>query len=98
MNEILVLIGLSYTADEIGNQVAEETRRDVFCEISSISRAEWYDAGRNGMRPAFRATVNFDDYADETLVEHDGKRYAVYRTYAKTPALLELYLEEKAGV
>lgn len=47
-SRVLTLIAVSYQPDEIGQQVPTETRRDVFCNLSSVSASEWFEAGRAG--------------------------------------------------
>lgn len=97
-SKVLTLIGITYTADSIGQQVPKETRRDVFCNLSSVSASEWFDAGRAGLNAEHRATMFAYDYAGETIAELDGVRYGVYRTYLGKNETIELYLERKAGV
>ena len=38
------------------------------------------------------------DYGHEKIVELDGVRYGVYRTYLGKNESIELYLESKVGV
>ena len=38
------------------------------------------------------------EYSGEEEVEYNNVRYAVYRTYQVNQDLMELYLEQKAGV
>lgn len=97
-SSVLTLIGVTFTQDAIRQQVQTETRREVFCNISSVSASEWFEAGRSGLKPEYRATMFYPDYNGEELAELDGKRYGVYRTYQKRTDEIELYLERKAGV
>lgn len=97
-SKVLTLIDVSYRQDEIGQMIPVETKREVFCEISSISASEWFDAGRNGLKAEKRAVLFLYDYNGEQTVELDGVRYGVYRTYLGKNELLELYLERKGGV
>lgn len=92
------LISRTYEADAIGQQVPVESEKTVFCKIGSISRAEWFDAGRSGLKPSYRVTVFSPDYNGEQVVEIHGKRYGVYRTYLADGEQIELYLEEKVGI
>ena len=55
--------------------------RQVFCHVRSVSRAEFYKAGRNGLNPALIFVVFHAEYQGETLLEYRGQRYAIYRTY-----------------
>lgn len=97
-SRILTLIRQEHKKDEIGQQVPEEIRRIVYCNVSSVSGSEWHEGGRNGIRPEIKATVFQPDYQGELIAELDGERYAVYRTYLAGNELIELYLEKKAGV
>ena len=97
-SDVIKLFTQSYAMDEIGQQIAAETAREVFCNVGSVSRAEWFDAGRNGMKPQYKVTMFAPDYAGETIAEYGGKRYGVYRTYLGQNETVELYLEQKGGV
>ena len=97
-SRVLTLIKTTYTVDSIGQQVPQETRRNVFCNISSVSASEFFDAGRAGLKPEYRATMFAPDYEREEIVEMDGVQYGVYRTYLGRNETIELYLERKAGV
>ena len=37
------------------------------------------------------------DYEDESIIEYNGKRYAVYRTFFSKTDTIELYVERKGG-
>lgn len=97
-SRILTLIGYSYSADNIGQQVPQEQPREVFCNITSVSREEWMDGGKQGLKPEYRATLFAYDYDGETVAELDGVRYAVYRTFLGANETVELYLERQAGI
>lgn len=97
-SRVLTLIGVTYTADSIGQQIAEETPREVYCGVSSISASEWFEAGRVGLKPEYRVTMFAPDYQSEQIAELDGVRYGIYRTYLGGNETIELYLERKAGV
>lgn len=92
------LISKSYTTDSIGQKVAIETSRTVFCALRSVSRQEWKDAGEMGFKPSLQATMFSYDYEGEEIAEVNGERYGIYRTYFSTTDTIELYLEQKAGV
>ena len=96
-SSVISLVKIEYTQDDIGQQIPKETLREVFCEVTSITRAEWYEAGRSGMKPDYRFIVNQFDYEDEPEVEYLGKRYSVYRTYIGKNDDIDLYVERKAG-
>lgn len=93
----LDLISQTYQADDIGQLIPSETVRQVFCSVSSVSRAEFYEAGRAGLKAAFQVIVPACDYNGEEECILDGVRYSIYRTYLRKGEDLELYLERRAG-
>jgi SPP1 family predicted phage head-tail adaptor len=97
-SEILTLVKVVYENDALNQQIPKYSKKEVFCDVTSVSRAEWYDAGRNGFNPDFRFVINRYDYSGETECEYQGVRYAIYRTYFGRTDDLELYVERQAGV
>ncbi len=99
MDDLIVLIAETYTDNDIGVRVPTETRREVWAHLRSITRAEWRAAGLAGLQPAIVAETPRVNYGGEKLAEVKGVRYEVYRTYAADDSdMIELYLEERAGV
>lgn len=96
MDDVLNLIGVSKTQDAYGVWRMAETSKEVFCTVNSVSRSEFFDAGRNGLNPAYVFTIFGDDYDGEETVEFHGQRYGVYRTY-RAGDDMELYAERKGG-
>lgn len=96
-SDVLTLIGKTYRSDAFGIQKATETRRNVYCNVSSVTRAEWSEGGRLGLNPELRFTMFFYDYAGEDLCEYNGIRYSIYRTYRAQDDSIELYAERKQG-
>lgn len=97
-SRVLTLLSESYQPDNIGQPIPAETRKDVFCNLTRVSASEFFEAGRAGLKPEYRATMFSHDYEGEEIVELDGLRYGVYRTYLGKNETIELYLERKAGV
>lgn len=96
MTDTIKLIAQTITLDQIGNEVAQETQREIYCEVNSITQSEFFAAENTELNPEFRFTVFFDDYEGEELVEYNGLRFVIYRTY-RTGDSLELYVERKIG-
>lgn len=98
MDSVLDLIAVSQTQDENGVWHAQETARQIFCRADSITRREFFDAGRNGLNPERKFTVFAADYGGELLLAFEGRRLGVYRTYhIPGTDYMELYAERKAG-
>lgn len=94
----IMLISKKYEKDSMSQQIPQETIKKVFCDIEGISSREIFEAGRNGLRPECRVIVFDSDYNGEEIVELNGKRYGVYRTYPRKNEKVELYLEKKVGI
>lgn len=96
-SDVITLVSISFTQDEFGVRRKAESKKEVFCQVDSVTRAEFFEGGRNGLNPQFRITMFFDDYNDEPIVEYNEKRYTVYRTYHSRTDDIELYVERKGG-
>lgn len=97
-SDVITLVGMKEVQDEYGVCRAEQTRRDILCQVNSVTASEFFEGGRNGLKPEFRFTVFFGDYnGEEALIYHD-QAYAIYRTYLTRNDRLELYAERKGGI
>lgn len=96
-SNVVTLISETYAPDSIGQMIATEVPSDVFCNVASVSQTEWFQGGQNGLKPEYKVTMFAPDYNDQKLVEFNGVRYGIYRTYLRNDELLELYLERKTG-
>lgn len=96
-SEQLTLIAQAKTQDANGVWRTTETPRDIFVQVKSVTRSEFFEAGRNGLNPEFVFGCFFADYNNESICEYKGKRYAIYRTYRTRTDDLELYAERKGG-
>lgn len=98
MDSVLTLLQSTKRQNEYGVWEMTTVERDIFCKVDSVTRAEFFEAGRNGLNPQFQFTVFAGDYNGETVCRFEGKQYAIYRTY-RDPGTdyLELYAERKGG-
>lgn len=97
-SDVVKLIKVITARDEYGVYQKTEEAREVYCSVDSVTQTEFFEGGRNGLNPEYRITLFRYDYDDESVVEYDGKRYGVYRTYHGKDDTLELYVERKGGV
>lgn len=99
MDDLITLIEQTYQQDGIGQQIAVETKRQVWAHIRSSSGSEFMEGGRIGIRPELVAVTPTVNYHGEKIVEIVGKRYAVFRVYMQEESdALELHLQEEVGV
>lgn len=91
------LISVSYTQSDYGVYTASETSSTVFVDVTSVGSSEWFEGARNGLNPQYRFTLFSYDYDGQKVIEYDGVRYTVYRTYLRSKDEIELYTKLKKG-
>lgn len=96
-SDTIHLIREVYAPDEAGVERPVRESREVYAQVDSVTRAEFFDAGRSGLNPEFRFTMFAGDYAGETMVKYAGKTYAVYRTFLGRNDTIELYVQREGG-
>lgn len=97
MDDTLKLLSTTYTNNKYGVPVPTQTAKEVFCKRESVSRSEFFNAGRNGLNPEYVFTVFKGEYGGETVCEYNGLTYAIYRTYETDSDYIELYVQRKGG-
>ena len=60
---------------------ATESKATVFANIKSVGRTEYYQANAAKINVVAIAEIHLFEYNDEKLVDYNGKRYQVARTY-----------------
>lgn len=85
MTDVAVLIKREYGKEDV--------KREVFCGFRSIGLREFYAASTTDFHPELTLVLaDYSDYNGETLVDYDGQRYRVIRTF-RNGQELELTLE-----
>lgn len=81
-------------ADGFPSQVTE-TKQTVYANVKAVSRTEFYQANAAKINVVAVAEVHLFEYNDEKLVDYNGKRYVVARTYPdRKREIVELTLSE----
>lgn len=96
-SDVINLYADTVVYDQYGVAQKTRTEREVFCKVDSVTRAEFFEAGRSGLNPEYRITMFFGDYNGESVVGYKGKLYSVYRTYMAKTDIIELYVERQGG-
>lgn len=78
--EIIELLGVTVTTDELGNQIEQETARQVFANEFAISDRDFYSAGVQGMKPEKRFEIYAFEYQNESKFIHNGIKFRIIRT------------------
>lgn len=97
MDCVIDLIAAVYAKDKYGVPAPAESSRQVFAKVESVTRAEFFGGGRNGLNPEFKFTVFAGDYRGERTLVYHGSRYGIYRTFRGDSDYIELYAERKGG-
>ena len=88
---------VEYTKDADGNEIAREQSVTVFGSQESVYAAEFFNAGKLGIKPSCMVKIYSDEYHGEKYLSVDsGDRLSVYRTY-DIGEKIELYCTERAG-
>lgn len=68
--------------DAEGNLLTTEELQQIFCQVHSVTRSEFYSAATQELTPELEMTISHRiDYQGQELVEYEGRRYKVLRTY-----------------
>ena len=97
-SDVINLISFTTSQDENGVTRKVKHHRKVFCDVSSVSSAEFFRAHQDNLNAQFQFRMFRYDYEGEKLLEYQGKEYAIYRTHCpRNSDDIELYVERKAG-
>ena len=84
--------------DKYGNTSFEYESLSLLCNIKSVDRNQFYNAGNKNYKLAYIITVNDFEYNDAEKIEVKGKLFDVVRTYNAGDGFLEIVTGEKIGV
>ena len=93
----ITLIGETWAQNSYGISQPTETEKKIYANVQSVTRAEFFEGGRNGLNPSLKFTVFKHDYSGEKIIEYNGIRYTVYRTYNLRTDSMEIYVERREG-
>ena len=93
------LLSITYTEDEIGNQIPVETVSEVWGEVAGIRQSEFYNAAMTGMKPEITFVIWGNEYAGQSKIEYEGRKYKLIRTYINPSKseMVELICEKVAA-
>lgn len=97
-SQVIELVSYPRTQDENGVwRNGAPLKRSVYCQVDSVTRAEFFNAGQTGLKPEYRFTMFFGDYNGERTVIYNNVEYSVYRVFHARTDELELYVERRTG-
>lgn len=95
---VITLVAETHTQDAYGVWRPSQTTRDVFAQVDSVTRSEFFEGGRNGLNPELVFRMFQGDYQGEKICVYNGVAYSIYRTFHARNDIIELYAERKEGV
>lgn len=98
MDTVIELLTSTLAIDDYGVQRQTLVANEIFARVASVTRSEFFEAGRAGLNPEMMFEIFHGDYDGQTLIRWNGKTYAVYRTYhIPGTDYLELYVQREGG-
>lgn len=92
--EIVLIADKTDETDRDGYPIKTETEKTVFARKKSVARTEFYEALRSGMNPVYIFEMFAGDYDGQRLVEYEGVRYEVARSFQTSPDCISLTCKE----
>lgn len=80
-SDVINLLAETYTENDMGDVIPVVTSNEAFASKKSIRQSEFYQAQAAGLKPSIAFDVRSMEYNDEKLLEYEGKRYRIMRTY-----------------
>ena len=68
MDDVITLVSRTQSQDEFGVWQSILTENEVLCQVHSITRQEFFEAGRSGLNPSYLFTIFAGDYSGESIV------------------------------
>lgn len=91
--DVIQLITETRSAHGVHESITE-TARQVYAEIRSATRNEYYTALTAGIQPSYVFKLTADgDYRNERYLRYQGLKYSIARTYLTRDGGIELTAE-----
>lgn len=68
---------------------------EVWCDIKSLARSEFYSAMSAGQKCDIAFGVHAEDFSGQNSVLYNGEEYAIVRTYEKGLGVIELVCQRQ---
>ena len=95
--DVAQLISVTATEDSEGYDVVSEARTEVFVDVKSVRREEFYRSRQAGIDLTIAFDVRACDYDGQPRIEYNGKQYRIRRTYTRDGEMLELNCSDHKG-
>ena len=93
--DTISLVNVIKTTDADGYDTTTETLTTVMCDSGNgVTRSEFYEAMKAGIKLTSVFEMWACDYGGQSLIEHNGTRYKVERTYPLADGGIQLNCSE----
>jgi hypothetical protein len=76
---VIDLVSITYTEDDLRQQIEIPTSRTVYANEFSVGATEFYAAGKAGLKPDRQYQLRSCDYEDEARAVVNGTEYDIVR-------------------
>ena len=95
LNDTIKLVDIVAEIDADGYETFEEKLTEVKCDSGNgVTRSEFYEAMKSGIKLTAAFEMWACDYGGQSLIEHNGTRYKVERTYPLADGGVQLNCSE----
>lgn len=94
-NEITLTSRKIKGKDKLKQPIYEDVEVTILCRKNKVTRSEFYQANKAGLRPNLVVEVHNFEYDNQEHATFEGKKYHVLKTYPIDSEILELTLSEK---
>lgn len=92
----IILRAVFSDVDANGYPTQTNTDTEVWANVKSATRAEFYAANANGIDVTQMFEVHAEDWGNQTQVVYDSKTYDVVRAYQKGLGAVEITCSDRA--
>lgn len=96
--EILYLIKLTESKDNIGNITFAEQETMVYAKKNKVGSKEFYNAVAVGITPTAELQIRTSNYHDEEEIRYNNIRYSIIRVVPVSKTDIVLVIGKKQGV
>lgn len=82
-SDVVELVGETFTENDMGDIIPNESRSKVFANKKSIRQSEFYQAQATGLKPAIAFEIHSAEYGEQEKLLYNKKTYNIIRTYDK---------------
>ena len=97
IDAVISLISKTATQNADKAIVETETKRDVFANVDSVGRNDFFAAAQVGLSLSYVFKTDPSNYQGEDELEYEGQRYGITRTYRASNDVLEIYAGTVVG-